>query len=93
MNKITKFISEQMFLIAYIIIVGVGLIIAVLTLTSIANGNSTGQTPQSKDSNQIRPISDVHQTTINKIMNKQPSYKVNSAPEINQTRTNPFWEN
>lgn len=82
-----------MFLIAYIIIVGVGLVIAILALADVASKQSIEQPIVSNATEQIKPISDIYRTTIDDIIKQQPSYKVTNAPDINQSRIDPFSEN
>ncbi len=87
MNKITKFISEQMFLIFFIIVIGAGLISSVIILANIIN-----QSPAINNLNQSSEITSFDQSTITRLEQLDISDNVNDAPSLPTSRTNPFSE-
>lgn len=87
MNKITKFISEQMFLIFFIIVIGAGLISSVIILANIIN-----QSPVINNLNQSSEIKNFDQSTITRLEQLDISDNVNDAPSLPNSRINPFSE-
>ncbi len=87
MNKLPKFISEQIYLIFYIVSIGIGLVIAILMLTSTVNKSPISNSGLSQNS-----ALNFDQNTINLINNLKGSEDLSVAPILPSGRNNPFSE-
>ncbi len=79
-----------MFLIGYIILIGIFLVVALLSLTNITQQATGGPVNDDKTKPSDNSISNSYKAIIDKLDNYQPSYKVANSPELDQKRINPF---
>lgn len=87
MNKITKFINEQIYLLFYIIVIGIGLIFSVLILAKTVD-----KVPAINTTGPSNITNSLHQSTIDKLNELRPSDEVSEPPTLPETRINPFSE-
>lgn len=87
MKKISQYISEQIYLFIYIIVVGVGLIAAVIILSDTVSKISTSQGESSIE------ILEISQSKINRINSLETSDNTNQVlTTVSSGRTSPFSE-
>lgn len=86
MKKIPQVISEQIYLFSYIILVGIGLVIAVVMLSGTVSQTSANQEGSSAE------LLEIDQSKIDRITRLQTSDNTNTLPTATPGRANPFSE-
>ncbi len=87
MKRISKYISEQIYLFIFIIVVGVGLIAAVIILSDTVSKISTSQGESSIE------ILEISQSKINRINSLETSDNTSQVlTTVSSGRTSPFSE-
>lgn len=86
MKKIPQFISEQIYLFIYIIMVGIGLVAAVIILS-----NTVVQTAANNGESSTGLL-EFDQSRIDRINSLETSDNTNQAPVATPGRVNPFSE-
>lgn len=87
MNKISKFLYEQMYLLLYIIVIGLGSIASVIVLSRTIDRTTIVSTPSPLDD-----AKSVDQSVINSLDKLKRSEDVEESPVLPESRINPFSE-
>lgn len=87
MKKLTKFVYEQIYLIFYIVVIGVGLIFSVLILA-----NTLGKAPTINDTSKPSTTNSLDQSAIDVLTSLNTSDNIDQPVALPDGRINPFSE-
>lgn len=87
MKKITRFVYEQMYLIFYIVVIGVGLIFSILILAS-----TLGKAPAINDISKPSRANSLDQPAIDALNSLNTSDNIDQPATLPDGRINPFSE-
>lgn len=87
MKKLTRFVYEQIYLIFYIVVIGVGLIFSVLILA-----NTLGKAPAINDISKPSEANSLDQSAIDALTSLNTSDNVDKPATLPGGRINPFSE-